>query len=72
MAKTDLSDTGRPADVLFSGGPILTMSGDRRRPEAVAVRDGRIVAVGAADDLAGLAAGSTEVVDLDGRALPPD
>ncbi len=74
MTQPSKQNADRPVDVLFSGGPILTMAdGGRRgpRPEAVGVRDGRIVAVGSADELAGLVAGSTEVVDLAGRTLLP-
>ena len=62
---------GAPADLLFSGGPVLTMDLHRPRAEAVAVRDGRIVAVGSKTELAGLADRHTERVDLDGRTLLP-
>jgi len=39
--------------------------------EALAVRDGRIVAVGSADELAGLIGEGTRVVDLDGATVLP-
>ena len=59
------------ADLVLSGGPVLTMDASGRRAEAVAVRDGRIVAVGSAQQLDDLTGPTTEVVDLEGRALLP-
>ena len=59
------------ADLIFKGGPILPIAGDARYVEALAIKDGRIAAVGAADAVMGLQAPSTKIVDLDGRALLP-
>jgi len=58
-------------DTLYLGGPILTM--DERRPEAEAllVRDGRIVAVGARAEVEAQAGAHVQRVDLAGRALVP-
>lgn len=56
---------------MVTGGPVLTMDAASPRAEAVAVRGGRIVAVGSADELAGLVGSGTETVDLAGRALLP-
>lgn len=61
----------RSADHIFSGGPILTMSAPHGRVEAVAVRDGRIVAAGPATQVDGLEGPDTTRVDLDGRCLLP-
>ncbi|HET6532977.1 MAG TPA: amidohydrolase [Actinoplanes sp.] len=57
------------ADLLFTGGPVLTMGPARARASALAVRAGRILAVG--HDLGHLRGPRTEVVDLRGRALLP-
>jgi predicted amidohydrolase YtcJ len=60
------------ADLLFTGGPVYTA--DPAGPhwaEAVAVRDGRLLAVGSAAELADLRGPQTEVVDLAGRMLLP-
>jgi predicted amidohydrolase YtcJ len=59
------------ADLIFRGGPILPMAGDSRVVQALAVKNGRIAAVGDADAVLGLKAASTTIVDLDGRALLP-
>ncbi|MEO8107413.1 MAG: amidohydrolase family protein, partial [Actinomycetes bacterium] len=59
------------ADLVISGGPILTMDTRQPRAECVAVRGGRISAVGSADDLAATIGPRTEQLDLDGRTLLP-
>jgi predicted amidohydrolase YtcJ len=57
------------ADLVFTGGPVLCMDGARSRADALAVRGGRIVAVGRG--VADLMGPRTEVVDLAGRPLLP-
>jgi predicted amidohydrolase YtcJ len=59
------------ADTLYFGGPILTI--DRARPEvqAVAVSDGRIVALGSREELSPWVGPSTAHYDLKGQALLP-
>ncbi|MHA6803391.1 amidohydrolase [Salinifilum ghardaiensis] len=58
------------ADVAFLGGPVATMDAARSWTDAVAVRDGRIAALGrtAVDELVGP---GTDLVDLRGRLLIP-
>ncbi len=57
------------ADLVFTGGTVFTADTVRSRASAVAVRDGRIVAVG--HDVSSLIGAGTEVVDLGGRMLVP-
>ncbi|MEV6234520.1 amidohydrolase [Saccharopolyspora shandongensis] len=57
-------------EVVFAGGPVATMDAARSFTDAVAVRDGRIAAVGDAAVRARLTP-ATEVIDLDGRLLLP-
>ncbi|WP_029145597.1 amidohydrolase [Microbacterium luticocti] len=57
------------ADLVFTGGPVFTANTVRSRAGAVAVRAGRIVAVG--HDVSDLVGPRTEVVDLRGRMLVP-
>lgn len=60
------------ADFIFRGGTVIPMaSAGPKRTEAIAVRGGKIVAVGSASDLAGLQTANTKVIDLDGRTLLP-
>lgn len=58
-------------DVVLHGGPIRTVNDRGDLAEAIAIRDGVIVAVGAAPDVLALATERTEVRGLDGRALLP-
>lgn len=62
---------GTAADAIYHGGPILTMTGAADRAEALAVSGGRIVAVGALDEVMAKKGPGTEVVDLEGRTLMP-
>lgn len=59
------------ADRIFVGGPVLTMNDALPRAEAVAIKDGRIIAVGTAAEIEALRGQDTEVIDLAGRALLP-
>jgi len=59
------------ADRIWSGGPILTMDDAGMRAEAVAEKDGRIIAVGTAADVKKTKGPNTQVVDLAGRTLVP-
>jgi predicted amidohydrolase YtcJ len=53
------------------GGDVVTMYDAQPTAEAVAVRDGRILAVGARSDVMQCQGGSTRVVNLRGRTLLP-
>ena len=66
------SQTSSPvADLIISGGPIITMDSTLAAPEAVAVRDGKILAVGSAREIDGLRGDSTEQLELNGNTLLP-
>ena len=58
-------------DVVYHHGHVVTATEDGRTAQAVAIRHGRIVAVGSSSDLLGLADASTRLVDLDGATLLP-
>ncbi|MFZ0100252.1 MAG: amidohydrolase [Gemmobacter sp.] len=59
------------ADRIFTGGPVLTMNDSQPRAEAVAVKDGIIIAVGSLEEIMALKGEATEVTELEGRALIP-
>ena len=59
------------ADLLFTGGAVYTADPTRPWAAAVAVRAGRILAVGSAADLAELQGPSTVVTNLAGKLLLP-
>ncbi|MDE0156001.1 MAG: amidohydrolase [Gammaproteobacteria bacterium] len=60
-----------PADAVYYGGKIYTLDDRRSWAEAVAVKDGRFLAVGNNADMLALAGAETEKYDLNGAmALP--
>lgn len=59
------------ADILFTNARVYTVESAQPWAEAVAVDDGRIVAVGSAGDLARYKGEGTRVVDLGGRLMLP-
>ncbi len=60
-----------PADVIYTDGDILTMVEGQPAPEALAVRNGRIAAVGTRAEVMKLRGPATKVVELGKRALLP-
>ena len=66
-----MSANGSAADLIFVNGDVYTVDGVRRWARAVAVKDGRIRAVGSEDQIGDLRGDNTEVVDLRGGMLLP-
>ncbi|MBI3647820.1 MAG: amidohydrolase family protein, partial [Actinobacteria bacterium] len=62
---------GAHADLVLVNGAVYTVDAVGRWAQAVAVRDGRIAAVGTDADVKGLTGPGTEVIDLAGRMLLP-
>lgn len=62
-------DTG--ADLIFVGGPIVTVDGRDTTAEALAVTAGKIAAVGTRQDVVRLRTAETDVIELGGCALLP-
>ena len=62
---------GNPADLVLTGGHAYLVDAARSWAEAVAVADGRIVAVGTSTEVSALIGRHTEVIDLAGRMLLP-
>jgi predicted amidohydrolase YtcJ len=60
-----------PADWVFRGGKIVTVDQRFAIREAVAIRDGRILAVGSDRDMRPLMGPRTRVIDLAGRTVIP-
>jgi predicted amidohydrolase YtcJ len=59
------------ATTVFRNGRIHTMDAGRPRADALAVRDGRLLAVGTEAEAAAAAGRAARVVDLGGRAVLP-
>lgn len=62
---------GASADLVVRNGVIVTMDEKRPLAEAMAVRGGRIGAVGSAAEVAGAVGPGTRVIDLAGRCVSP-
>lgn len=66
------SDPAVVADAIYFGGPIVTMNDAQSNAEALAVKDGTILAVGSRAEIDKFHKGSTtRVVDLGGKTLVP-
>ena len=63
--------SGIVADTVYTNGKIYTVNDAQPWAEAVAVKDGKFIAVGLADDVASITGDDTEVVDLGGRMAMP-
>jgi predicted amidohydrolase YtcJ len=61
---------GKPADVIFFNGDIYTQAMPARA-QAMAVRGGRVLAIGSNDEIRKLKRGHTEIIDLDGHFVMP-
>ncbi len=59
------------ADVILTGGRVLTAREDLPEAAAVAVRDGRILRVGSEEEVLACRSRDTRVIDLNGRSLIP-
>jgi predicted amidohydrolase YtcJ len=63
-----------PRDVaatIYTGGTIVTVDDAQPTADAIAVRNGRILAVGEKDEILKLRGAATEVVDLGGKTMLP-
>ena len=59
------------ADLIVAGGNLITLNDARPRATAMAIRDGRIVAVGHDRDVLPLAGPRTETLQLAGKTVTP-
>ncbi len=66
-----LSALAQPADTVLINGKVLAGDGKFSVHQAIAVRDGRVLAAGSSADMRKLAGKSTRVVDLQGRTVVP-
>ncbi|HEY0014765.1 MAG TPA: amidohydrolase [Longimicrobium sp.] len=65
------ADENSAADMVFVGGRVFLADSANTVAQALAVRDGRVLAVGTDDQVRRLAGRTTEVVDLRGRLVTP-
>jgi len=70
-ACTEPADPIDYADTIYRNGTILTISDAAPVAEAVAIKDGRILAVGPDNEVAGTVGNETISIDLGGRTMLP-
>ena len=70
-ARVRTADPPAPADLVLTNGKVVTVDAKRPEAQAVAVRGGRILAVGSEKDIRRLIAASTTVIDLKGALAIP-
>jgi predicted amidohydrolase YtcJ len=65
------SQSDNPADMVLRGGRVVTVDPDVPDGEAVAIKDGLIMAVGSDGDIREYIGAETRVIDLDGQLAIP-
>ena len=71
MERTNLLHDALMADLVFNNGKIVTVDSRFSIAQAVAVKDGRIVAVGDNEDINALAGKRTRIINLKGAVMLP-
>jgi predicted amidohydrolase YtcJ len=71
LALTGCGAADRSAELVLTGGTIWTGDAAHPRAEAIAIRDGRIIAVGSAASVGTHVTAGTRVVELNGRMVVP-
>ena len=61
----------QPADLVLRGGKIITVDKDWRVAQAVAIRDGRFVAIGDEEVMVPHIGPNTQVIELGGKTVVP-
>jgi predicted amidohydrolase YtcJ len=64
-------DVATSADLVLTGGNVLTMNSSQPCAEAVAVKGGRIVKVGTNEEIRQLVGETTKVIQLNGKTVVP-
>jgi predicted amidohydrolase YtcJ len=64
-------NTEDPADLLLLDGRVYTLTADQPWAEAIAVRDGKILATGSGEEINSYRGEQTRVIDLDGKMVMP-
>lgn len=65
------AESGQAADAIYTNARVWTVAPDEEWAEAFAIRDGRFIAVGTAEEVAALAGDGTEIIDLEGAMVIP-
>ena len=67
----DSTPTPSPADLIFTGGSIITMDDQQPLVEAIAISNGKIIRVGSSAEVLSHQTETTELIHLNQQALLP-
>ncbi|MEZ4415796.1 MAG: amidohydrolase [Gemmatimonadota bacterium] len=67
----DGAPAAEAADLILTNGRVVTVDEARPEGQAIAIKDGRVLAVGSVAEIAARRGSSTEVIDLEGRLAIP-
>lgn len=68
---TNILEVSDSAHIIYHGGNILTMNDNQMKVEAIAVKDGKIMAAGKLSDVKKIADAATSFEDLHGNTMIP-
>lgn len=71
LFSADNLTSSETADTIYHGGSIITIDDANPRAEAVAVKDGKIIAVGKKEDVLKTKGDATKLVELTGKTMLP-
>lgn len=71
LALSQACSSGDKADAIYYNGSIYTADNNNPETEAVAVKNGMIVAIGSEEEVMKMKGGDTEMVDLNGNTMTP-
>jgi hypothetical protein len=71
VTESDAVTSSNSADAVYTNGKIYTVDDGNAWAEAVAVKDGKFLAVGSESDVQAVTGDTTRVVDLEGRMMMP-
>jgi len=71
VLSTQISLSAETADAIYHNGTILTINDAEPTAEAVAVKDGKILAVGQETEVLKTVGENTKKIDLDGKTMLP-
>lgn len=71
MRPSPIAAYGQVADRIYREGDVVTVNDAQSFAKAVAIKDGKILAVGSDEEIAKFKDAKTEIIDLAGRALLP-
>ena len=71
LSGSAFAQSSNQADVIFRNGSIYPIAGQNQKVDALAIRNGKIFALGSVDEVMGATNSSTQIIDLQGRTLLP-